>query len=392
MFDPAVRGSAAFVLGASLSAAGCTAEIEPSRASASGFGAYEVSLAEWSGGLIAAWYDTRNGNAEIYLRQIVGGNRVGRRDLRMTRTEEESFEPDIVPVAGGLALAWYEKLRNGSTDAQLALVMSNGAVAWQRRVGDGSSGSRNPVLASFDERLFVAWIQSDRAGGESVFAQWWSAKGRPIGAPTRLAPASSTTWNLNAAIDDTGIAHVVFDAAIGTRVEELFWSTVDGERIETRRLTNDDGRRSKYPDIVFIPGHAALTWFDDRHGNSEIYFCVVDYSKSVDTQDFESKATRVTDTPGDSIGGYLTSNAGRIGLTWSDNTKGAYDIFYQLFDETGVPLAAAAALTRTDLQSLIPAIVPWRTGFAIAWNEVDRSEPGYHSADTRSEVRYVLIP
>ena len=56
----------ALVLGAALAGLGCS----PRQISDSGFGAYEVSLAAWSDGLAIAWYDTRDGNAEVYVRTL----------------------------------------------------------------------------------------------------------------------------------------------------------------------------------------------------------------------------------------------------------------------------------------------------------------------------------
>jgi hypothetical protein len=41
---------------------------------------------------------------------------------------------------------------------------------------------------------------------------------------------------------------------------------------------------------------------------------------------------------------------------------------------------------------LIPAIRPWRNGFAIAWNEVERSQHPGHDDHNPSEVVVAFIP
>ena len=42
----------------------------PQQISDSGFGAYEASVSTWPDGLVVAWYDTRDGNAEVYVRLL----------------------------------------------------------------------------------------------------------------------------------------------------------------------------------------------------------------------------------------------------------------------------------------------------------------------------------
>ncbi len=62
----------------------------PRQVSESGFGAYEVSLATWSDGLALAWYDTRDGNAEVYVRPLDADGRAAGPELRITTTAEQS--------------------------------------------------------------------------------------------------------------------------------------------------------------------------------------------------------------------------------------------------------------------------------------------------------------
>ena len=81
----------------------------PRQISESGFGAYEVSLAVWNDGLAVAWYDTRDGNAEVYVRSLDEDGREAGAELRLTNTAAESYEADIAPLKDAFAIAWYEK-------------------------------------------------------------------------------------------------------------------------------------------------------------------------------------------------------------------------------------------------------------------------------------------
>ena len=107
---------------AALAIVGCS----PRQISDSGFGAYEVSLASADDELAVTWYDTRHGNAEVYVRSLNAEGHEARPELRLTTTAAESYEPDIALVPGAFAIAWYEKAADGTMRAQLDV--------WQQEV------------------------------------------------------------------------------------------------------------------------------------------------------------------------------------------------------------------------------------------------------------------
>ena len=63
---PSRWAARAFWASAALAAAGCS----PRQITYSGLGAFEVSLAASHDDLAVAWYDTRDGNAEVYVRSL----------------------------------------------------------------------------------------------------------------------------------------------------------------------------------------------------------------------------------------------------------------------------------------------------------------------------------
>jgi hypothetical protein len=367
-------------------AAGCS----PRQISDSGFGAYEVSLAAWSDGLAIAWYDTRDANAEVYVRLLDGNGRETGRELRLTMTAAASYEADIAPLADAFAVAWYEKADDGAMRAQLGVWRLDGTPLWSVPVAAGSGSSRNAIVRSFGDALFCAWIEADGEGRESVWGRWWGRDGQPRGAPVRLGAAGETTWNLNAAIAPSGEAWVVFDARSGTRVDELFAAQLAEGQATLARLTADDGVRSKYPDLAFGPdGRAAVTWFDERDGNREVYLAATVAAELL--LPIERRSRRITTTDGASIGAYLAVNGERIGLAWCDDSSGNYEVFFQPFDFGGDQLAPPRRISDTPTNSMIPAIEPWRDGFALAWDEVAAAPAGVGGESTRAEVVFTTV-
>ena len=364
---------------------GCAgSSVDPRQISNSRAGAYESALEAVPGGLVAAWYDTRDGNGEIYLRSIDAQGGPAGPEIRLTESPEESYEPSLAAAGDAIAVAWYDKALDGTLTGYVGVWNLEGDRRWTAAL---PSHSRNPVICADEQAIVVSWIQKEADGSEAVWLGTWDHAGTPIGVPHQLGPAHRTTWNLNAALDADRVAWVVFDAVAGTQASELFLAQAGAGEPSLMRLTADDGFESKYPDIALRDGRVALTWFDAKDGNTEVYLFAgtpADMRSGLDT-----RARRVTTTAGESIGAYLAWNGERIGLAWSDETHGQHEVYFQPFDAAGNPLAEASRLTRNRTSSLIPAIEPWRDGFALAWTEYTPVGEGHGG---RSEIAFVVVP
>jgi hypothetical protein len=361
---------------------------------ASAAGAYEPSLAVFADGFAVAWYDTRDGHGEIYERPLDLDGAPAGPELKLTSSRYDAYEADIHPVETlapgvGFVVGWYEKTPQG-TVPYLGVWSRNGASRWTRAVAERG---RNTVVRVRGATIYAAWIVDETSPRAGVWAGWWDTDGRSIVAPRRIADAGETTYNLNAALgpDDThGLpqALVVFDATAGTKTDEVFLVEDDGAHARTSRLTADDGFQSKYPDLALSDGRTALTWFDAKDGNQEVYLRVGTLPSLLNADG--DQATRVTRTTGHSIGAYAAWNGARLGLAWCDDSTGQHEIYFQDYSAAGAPLSAARRLTDTRTASLIPSIRPWKSGFALAWNEY-RGD-GSHDAEGRSQVMVRLVP
>ena len=360
-----------------------------------GGGAYEASLARPGDGWAVAWHDTRDGHPEIYARLLdVDGHPTGP-PRRLTTSPDSSYEPQIAAAgAGELMVAWYTVSASGASVTNIGAwsLAGDGGARWMRALSDPARRGRNVIARVENGRLFCAWIEKGADHRDAaIWAQWLDLDlgGRPLSPPQRLADAGPTTWNLNAAIDGDGRAWVVYDATAGTRTDEIFLVGADDAWSSPVPLTDDDGVASKYPDLAFGANTAAVTWFDERDGNQEVYLAVAAFPQLRDR--FEAHARRVTATAGASIGGYVAWNDGRVGLAWSDDTEGEAEVYFQAFDVTGAALHAAKRLTNNPTASLIPAIQPWGDGFALAWNEDVVEQRRDHQSGGRSDIVFATV-
>ena len=363
--------------------------------SQSGQGAYEVSLAASDAGLAAAWYDTRDGNPEIYARRLDPDGRPTGPEWRLTDDRRLSYEADVALLDDSLVVAWYDRSSDGRLASRVGRWAREGTRTWVRSLPVSSpehatrdTQARNPLVLVRGTTMFCAWIEPAADEPSAVYGQWLDEDGQAVTPPARLAPAGNTTWNLNGVLDEAGRPWLVFDAAVETESEELFLVRVLPSGPLVLQLTADDGFPSKYPDLALSDGRVALTWFDERDGNREVYL----FGGSLDGLAHASvSARRVTQTPGESIGAYVTWNRGRIGLAWSDDHDGQHEVYFQPFDPGGAPLEPARRLTDNTTASLIPAIVPLADGFGLAWNEDIVAERGDHESGGRSEIVFARV-
>jgi hypothetical protein len=362
----------------------CTAK--PVQVSHSVKGAYEAALVPYGDGFVAAWYDTRDGNAEIYFRRLDADGTALGPERRLTNGPEDSYEVSLATLDDRLAVAWYDQSGKEQKIAKLGMWAVDGTNHWVRSLG---AGTRNPVVRSDRQAIFCAWIQLEDEGREAVFAGWWEADGTPRHESLRLGAASKTTWNLNVALDGEGVAWVVFDADVSTRASELYVVRAEPNGSGGVRLTKDDGAASKYPDLAIgVDGRAALTWYDERDHNAEVYLLTGSLGDL--TGEIDGRSQRITTTPGESVGAYLAWNGDRLGLAWSDKMASQHEIFFESFDATGVSQGSRRRVTENVTWSLVPAIQPRPGGFALAWNEYAPVSVEIHEG--RSEVFFVPVP
>ncbi len=307
----------------------------------------------------------------------------------MTETAEFSFEPDLDVVGHDFVVAWYEQSRTGHQKAKVGLWTQGGEAKWVQTLSASDRNGRNPVVRTVNGKFFCVWLEQS-TDSTDVWARWLDRDGSPLSPPRRIAPAGPTTWNLNVLADREGHAWVVFDATADTLTDEVFLVRVHDTLSTIVQLTADDGFSSKYPDLVIGSGQAALTWFDERDGNREVYMLVAPLEQL--TTGGKSLIMRVTTTPGESIGAYLALNEHRLGLAWSDDSEGNHEVYFQSFDLEGTATLPPLQLTENPTASLIPSIRSWNEGFALAWNEDLVHARDTHGLSGRSKIVFTLVP
>ncbi|PCH52916.1 MAG: hypothetical protein COC20_01805 [Cellvibrionales bacterium] len=376
--------------------------------SESGFGAFEADIEVLDANTVAiAWYDTRHPKAEIYLRLVDKQLRPMSAEFRLSANDVDSYEVDIVALGENIAATWYEIDSAQNSVIKLGLWDRQGQPLWTRTLTNASVKARIPVIAASNGALFIAWLETPAddtplSNTVTIVGLWIDSSGLNRSDFFVIAPASSTTWNLNieiARIESSNRIFLAYDSRHETLANELYLAQISDGDISINRLSDDDGYASKYPDIDFRQGKLALTWYDNRFGNNEIYSAVRSVNELASPnvlESLESSAHRISNSDGDSIGAYLCWNGDSLGLTWSDSgqnqkNKEQHDVYFQHLDAQGNPKSEIQQLTQSKADSLIPSIHNFGSGFVLAWNEVTVNAHDAGARQSRSEIAVTLI-
>ena len=388
-----VGGTAVLAVLLSL-ASGCSVEDVPG---ASDMRAHELSLAVSEDGRFAAWHGGTGQGSAIYIQQLDGSDLVGT-PFAVTDMTVLAYEPDLIMAGDRLCVAWYEKDEStGELWASLAAYAPGGELLWQVPLGNvrgSGTYARNPVIRQLGQTLRASWIaqpaSDDGSNRASIQHQAFTLEGVPIGEPRTVGEANRDTWNLNAAAFGDAII-LSYDAALGSTAHELQLVVLRDGGVDRARLGADDGHASLYPDLqVNEAGQAALTWFDERDGNSEIYLAVGPLAEFAAGRLPEPH--RITRTPGESIGAYIAWQGETLGLAWSDEIERQRNIYVATFDEAGQPLGQTQQFSDTRESSSVPAIRAAGSGFLLAWNDYVVTGEGAHGQTISSVARFGRLP
>lgn len=124
----------------------------------SGRGAYEASLTATREGFAIAWYVTRDGHPEIYLRLLDRRGGPAGPERRLTNQADRAYEADIAAIGDAFAVTWYEVSGNRTSHAMLGLFTRDGRCLWSTSLASPERISKNPVVRTAGQDIFVAWL------------------------------------------------------------------------------------------------------------------------------------------------------------------------------------------------------------------------------------------
>ena len=279
------------------------------------------------------WSDYRDGNDEIYFARIgEKGAKIGN-DVRITNDAHYSQDPSLVWTGTEYAVCWSDK-RDGddSTEIYFARIDELGIkIGSDEQITDNTNISEDPSLVWTGIEYGLCWL--DRPDGmPEVYFTRVDSEGVKIGNDLRLTyhydgkAFPSVVW--------TGTEYGVCwqDNRDGAAKTEIYFTRMDalGNKIESNlQITNALGL-SIAPSLVWTGTEYGVSWGDDRDGNSEIYFAILDASGTKLGDD-----VRITYYSGYSRYPTLVWIGTEYAVSWMDERDGNYEIYFTIFDSHG---------------------------------------------------------
>jgi hypothetical protein len=292
---------------------------------------FPAIVSDGAGGAIAAWYDDRNGNNDIYAQKIdANGSIQWTADgvALMTAAGEQYNYGIVSDGAGGAIVAIYDSGGNGDVYAQR--IAADGTVLW------GAGGL--PVCTTTDLEM-NPMVAGDGAHGAIVVF---------------LRNIEGTTYTYANRVDAGG---TVMWAAEGVPV-----CTAGGSQYDVK--------------VVGVAGGAMATWGDNRSG-SNIYAQLIDSTGAVQwgaTGTAVCTAVGAQETPQIAVDG-----AGGAIITWVDYRNGPDpDIYAQRMSGAGSALWAANGLPvciSENVQNQVQIASDGSGGALLVWRDL-RAGPG----------------
>ena len=228
------------------------------------------SISSSGNNIYVVWMDNRDGNWEIYFKGSIDNGINWSADTRLTNDTHDSYNPSVSAEGPEVHIAWYD-YRDGNAEIYYKR-SSDGGVNWgtDARLTNYAGSSIAPSISAANSFVHVVW-QDDRDGEHKIFYMRSTDDGINWGQDTCLTDEDSS-YLPSVAVSGLNV-HLVWAFEYPLN-REIFYkrSTDRGVSWEQNiRLTNAS-TESWLPSISVSGSIVNVLWRDERDGNYEIYY------------------------------------------------------------------------------------------------------------------------
>jgi hypothetical protein len=335
-----------------------------------------------AGGAIVVWYDSRNGNADIYAQKVnaAGANQWTSDGVALCTAAGDQVLPAIASDGeGGAIVAWSDN-RSGSRDIYARRISASGVAQWTQDglLLCGAAGSQlDPVILPDESGgAIVAWVDY-RSGNYDAYAQRVSASGDVLWTTNGVAvcPGAEGQAALQIISDGAGGAIIAWEDS-----RNGYWD------VYAQRLNADGSLQWASSGVALSvaalsqvrpqmvsdgSGGAIVTWIDDRSGPDDIYAQRVNASGIVQWTTDGVPICTAMNLQWDPF--IASDGAGGAIIVWRDLRVGDWNIYAQRVNTAGIPqwTCDGNPLCTTVADALNAAIAPDGAGGAIVlWEDL----------------------
>ncbi|MDD5312833.1 MAG: exo-alpha-sialidase [Dehalococcoidia bacterium] len=322
-----------------------------------------------SGNIVhVVWFDSRDGNDEIYYRRSLDGGATWGADTRLTDNSSVSDNPSIAVSGSNIHIAWYDQ-RDGDAEIYYKRSLDGGAT-WgaDTRLTDCLGNSYTPSIAVSGNTVHVAWHDERTPGNEEIYYKRSTDGGTTWDPDTRLTNAAGTSALASIAVSGNNV-HVAWQDNRDGNWEIYYTHSIDGGvNFDPGTRLTDAAGESKYPSIAVSGNNVHVAWHDERSGNLQIY-----YKRSFDGGTIWGADTQIVSSPGLSERPSIAVWGNIVHITWQDN-RGEYyprwEIYYKRSIDGGTAWGAETRLSYAPDNSEVPVIAVSGNNVHVAWQDM----------------------
>ncbi len=309
------------------------------------------------------WHDSRDGNEEIYYKRSTDSGLSWGADTRLTNNTVASLSPSVAVSGSVVHLVWYDS-RDGNWEIYYKR-STDGGVSWGTdiRLTNNTAASWYPSVAVSGSVVHVVWYD-ERDGNLEIYYKRSTDSGVNWGADTRLTNNTSYSESPSVAVSGSVVHVVWYDYRDGNY--EIYYKRSTDSGVNwgaDTRLTNNTAY-SVYPSVAVSGSALHVVWFDERDGNSEIY-----YKRSTDSGVNWGTDTRLTNNTALSEYPSVTVSGSVLHVVWHDYRDGNWEIYYKRSTDGGVSWGTDIRLTNNTAISEYPSVTVSGSVLHVVWTD-----------------------
>jgi hypothetical protein len=309
------------------------------------------------------WYDTRDGNGEIYYKRSTDTGVSWGADTRLTNNIFYSMYPSIT-VSGSVVHIVWSDLRNGNYEIYYKRSTDAG-VSWgtDTRLTNNTAFSEYPSVTVSGSVVHLVW-RDERDGNYEIYYKRSTDAGVSWGADTRLT--NDTSFSQSSSVTVSGsFVHVVWRDNRDGNYEIYYKRSTDwgvSWGADTR-LTNNPAD-SWRPSVSVSGSEVHVVWEDRRDGNLEIY-----YKRSTDGGTSWGTDTRLTNNSDESWFSSVAVSGSVVHVVWHDHRDLSDGIYYKRSIDVGVSWGTDTHLTNNSASSEYPSVAVSGSAVHVIWSD-----------------------
>jgi hypothetical protein len=330
------------------------------------------------------WFDTRDGNREIYYKRSTDGGLTFGADVRLTANAAVSHFPGIATSQSGVHVVW-EEYRDGNAEIYVKRSIDGGATFGPDvRLTSNAASSFSPSVAASGSAVHVIWYDT-RDGNSEIYTKRSEDGGASFGPDTRLTNQAAASVFGGVAAAGSTVVVAWEEYRDGPNGEIYFKRSVDAGASWSAdtRLTNQASRSSS-PSISASGSNVHVVWFDERDGNAEIYA-----KRSIDGGASFGADVRLTSDPAVSEYPCVLVSGPNVHVVWMDDRDGNTEIYAKRSTDGGTTWSGDARLTSDTARSTDPSVAATGAVLHVVWTDARDAGVPY---DGNYEIYYERNP